>query len=100
MSGDNPAEYYNPEVMNRSAVAMGLPAEDIVLDYAGRRSDRTFRYGISACSSLKKRHSLTGMGINRLMSSYAGASKPGLPPRFGFLRGAIFGGSILTGMIV
>jgi len=37
MSVDKPAKYHNPEVLRRSAVAMGIPAEDIVLDYASRR---------------------------------------------------------------
>ena len=39
MSGDNSVEYYNePEAMRQYAIAMGVPAEDIVLDYAGRRT--------------------------------------------------------------
>jgi vancomycin permeability regulator SanA len=37
MNVDKPAEYHNPEVLRRSAVAMGIPAEDVVLDYATRR---------------------------------------------------------------
>jgi len=39
MSGDNSVEYHNePEAMRQYAIAMGVPAEDIVLDYAGRRT--------------------------------------------------------------
>jgi vancomycin permeability regulator SanA len=37
MSVDKPAEYHNPEVLRRSAVAMGIPAEDVVLDHATQR---------------------------------------------------------------
>jgi len=36
MGVDKPAEYHNPDVLLRSAVAIGIPAEDIVLDYASR----------------------------------------------------------------
>lgn len=37
MSGDNRFEDYNePGAMRRTAVAMGVPDEDIVMDYAGR----------------------------------------------------------------
>lgn len=39
MSGDNRFENYNePAAMFNHAIALGVPAEDIVLDYAGRRS--------------------------------------------------------------
>lgn len=39
LSGDNRFENYNePEAMRRLAVQLGAPAEDIVLDYAGRRT--------------------------------------------------------------
>lgn len=39
MSGDNTTEYYNePAAMRDYAISLGIPAEDIVLDYAGRRT--------------------------------------------------------------
>lgn len=39
MSGDNRFVNYNePEAMKKLAVQLGAPAEDIVLDYAGRRT--------------------------------------------------------------
>ncbi|MCS6994900.1 MAG: YdcF family protein [Anaerolineales bacterium] len=39
MTGDNSTVYYNePEAMRRYALALGVPDEDIVLDYAGRRT--------------------------------------------------------------
>lgn len=39
MSGDNRFIYYNePKHMGEYAIAQGVPAEDIVLDYAGRRT--------------------------------------------------------------
>lgn len=39
MSGDNRYENYNePGAMQRAAVEMGVPADDIVLDYAGQRT--------------------------------------------------------------
>ena len=39
MSGDNSVEFYNePEAMRQYALSMGVPTEDIVLDYAGRRT--------------------------------------------------------------
>ena len=39
MSGDNRFENYNePESMRQYAVSLGVPAEAIVLDYAGRRT--------------------------------------------------------------
>ena len=39
MSGDNSSEYYNePGAMQEYALSLGIPAEDIVLDYAGRRT--------------------------------------------------------------
>ena len=45
LSGDNPAENYNePEAMRQLATQMGVPEQDIVLDYAGRRTyDSCFR---------------------------------------------------------
>lgn len=39
MSGDNRVTHYNePEVMKKYATSHGVPEEDIVLDYAGRRT--------------------------------------------------------------
>jgi len=39
MTGDNRFEWYNePSAMGRYAIAQGVPAEDIVYDYAGRRT--------------------------------------------------------------
>lgn len=39
MSGDNPSEYYDePTVMKKTAMQMGVPESDIVLDFAGRRT--------------------------------------------------------------
>lgn len=39
MSGDNRFEYYNePGAMRDYAMRLGIPEEDIVLDYAGRRT--------------------------------------------------------------
>lgn len=39
MSGDNQTiEYNEPEAMRRYAIALGVPEEAIVLDYAGRRT--------------------------------------------------------------
>lgn len=39
MSGDNSrADYDEPTVMRETAVKLGVPAENIVLDYAGRRT--------------------------------------------------------------
>lgn len=39
MSGDNRFVYYNePAAMREYALQLGIPAEDIVLDYAGRRT--------------------------------------------------------------
>jgi len=39
VSGDNRFEYYNePGAMYEYAVSLGIPSEDIVLDYAGRRT--------------------------------------------------------------
>lgn len=45
MSGDNPSENYDePTAMKATAVKLGVPAEDIVLDFAGRRTyDTCFR---------------------------------------------------------
>ena len=47
MSGDNRfIEYNEPEAMRRYALAQGVPDEDIVLDYAGRRTyDTCYRAG-------------------------------------------------------
>jgi SanA protein len=39
MSGDNPSESYDePTAMKEQAMKLGVPAEDIVLDFAGRRT--------------------------------------------------------------
>ena len=39
MSGDNSSQYYNePGAMRDYALSLGVPDEDIVLDYAGRRT--------------------------------------------------------------
>jgi len=39
MSGDNSTDNYNePAAMRDYAISLGVPAEDIVLDYAGRRT--------------------------------------------------------------
>lgn len=39
MSGDNSDEFYNePAAMRDFAISLGVPEEDIVLDYAGRRT--------------------------------------------------------------
>ena len=39
MSGDNSTEFYNePEAMRQYALSLGVPDEDIVLDYAGTRT--------------------------------------------------------------
>jgi SanA protein len=39
MSGDNPTENYDePTAMKATAVKLGVPAENIVLDFAGRRT--------------------------------------------------------------
>lgn len=39
MSGDNRFDYYNePEAMRQYAISLGIPARDIALDYAGRRT--------------------------------------------------------------
>jgi SanA protein len=39
MSGDNPSESYDePTAMKEEAIKLGVPAEDIVLDFAGRRT--------------------------------------------------------------
>lgn len=45
MSGDNSTEFYNePESMRQYALSLGVPDEDIVLDYAGTRTyDTCFR---------------------------------------------------------
>jgi SanA protein len=47
MSGDNRfIDYNEPEAMRRYAVEQGVPNEDIVLDYAGRRTyDTCYRAG-------------------------------------------------------
>jgi SanA protein len=47
MSGDNRFDYYNePEAMRQFALSLGVPDEDIVLDYAGRRTyDTCYRAG-------------------------------------------------------
>lgn len=39
MSGDNSSPYYNePGAMQSYALSLGIPQEDIILDYAGRRT--------------------------------------------------------------
>jgi SanA protein len=39
LTGDNRfVDYNEPEAMRRTAVELGVPAEDLVLDYAGRRT--------------------------------------------------------------
>jgi len=39
MSGDNSTDYYNePGAMLEYALSLGIPEEDIILDYAGRRT--------------------------------------------------------------
>jgi SanA protein len=39
MSGDNSTIYHNePEAMRQYALSLGIPDEDIILDYAGRRT--------------------------------------------------------------
>ena len=39
MSGDNSSQFYNePGAMQNYALTLGIPEEDIVLDYAGRRT--------------------------------------------------------------
>ncbi len=45
MSGDNSTEFYNePGAMRDFAISLGVPQEDIILDYAGRRTyDSCFR---------------------------------------------------------
>ncbi len=45
MSGDNPTENYDePTAMKLTAVKLGVPANDIILDFAGRRTyDTCFR---------------------------------------------------------
>jgi len=45
MSGDNSTEYYDePGAMKEFALSLGIPEEDIVLDFAGRRTyDSCFR---------------------------------------------------------
>ena len=45
MSGDNTSDYYNePAAMKTFALTLGVPQEDIILDYAGQRTyDSCFR---------------------------------------------------------
>ncbi len=45
MSGDNPTENYDePTTMKETAVKLGVPESDVVLDFAGRRTyDTCFR---------------------------------------------------------
>lgn len=45
MSGDNPSESYDePTAMKATAVKLGVPGDDVVLDFAGRRTyDTCFR---------------------------------------------------------
>ena len=38
INGDNALEYYNePKAMRQYAISLGVPVDDIVLDYASRR---------------------------------------------------------------
>jgi SanA protein len=48
LSGDNSYIYYNePGAMKEYAIGLGVPEEDIVLDYAGRRTyDSCYRAGV------------------------------------------------------
>lgn len=48
MSGDNSTPFYNePEAMRQYALSLGVPVEDIVLDYAGSRTyDTCYRANI------------------------------------------------------
>jgi len=53
MSGDNRfANYNEPEAMRRYALELGVPAKDVVLDYAGRRTYDTC-YRASAIFEVK-----------------------------------------------
>src|SRR3990172_12100148 len=47
MSGDNRVDNYNePAAMEEFAIGLGVPAEDIILDYAGQRTyDTCFQIG-------------------------------------------------------
>ncbi len=64
MSGDNRFEYYNePASMQSYAVELGIPEEDIVLDYAGRRTyDTCYRarsiFGLSNAVLVTQRYHL------------------------------------------
>ena len=54
MSGDNRFIYYNePGAMREYAISLGVPEEDIVLDYAGRRTYDTC-YRAKAIFGLEK----------------------------------------------
>ena len=76
MSGDNRFIYYNePGAMQAYAIKLGVPEEDIVLDYAGRRTyDTCYRaraiFGVRQAIVVTQRYHLTralllcnGMGI-------------------------------------
>lgn len=64
LSGDNRIETYNePESMLAYAVASGVPRDDIVLDYAGRRTyDTCYRardiFGLSAATLITQQYHL------------------------------------------
>ncbi len=65
MSGDNRFEWHNePEAMRRAALQLGVPNEDIVLDYAGRRTyDSCYRareiFGVERAVVVTQRFHLT-----------------------------------------
>ncbi len=64
MSGDNRFDDYNePRVMRNVAIQMGVPAEDIVLDYAGRSTyDTCYRareiFGVTRATLVTQRFHL------------------------------------------
>jgi len=64
MSGDNRVTHYNePEIMKLFAMSYGVPGEDIVLDYAGRRTyDTCYRakyiFGIKEAVLVTQRYHL------------------------------------------
>jgi vancomycin permeability regulator SanA len=64
MSGDNRTSHYNePMVMQKYAEELGVPAADIVLDYAGRRTyDTCYRareiFGISSAILVTQKYHL------------------------------------------
>ena len=64
LSGDNSVEFYNePGAMRQLALSLGVPAEDIVLDYAGRRTyDSCYRardiFGVTQVTVVTQRFHL------------------------------------------